>query len=111
MTYQPQDTKTVRLTENIRESWPSVFHQSSSLLLLLEYSVLSTITLEWIAKKMLKEQEELATKGHEILPIVPICFSNLKNLHITSHMIFSYFLLKSFIYLFIYLFVQCSVVI
>lgn len=51
---------------------------------------------------MLKEQEELATKGHEILPVVPICFSNLKNLHITSHMIFSYFLLK-IIYLLIHL--------
>lgn len=58
--------------------------------------------LEWITKKMLKEQEELATKGHEILLVVPICFSNLKNLHITSHMIFSYFLLK-IIYLLIHL--------
>lgn len=56
----------------------------------------------YTAKEMVKEQEELATKGHEILPVVHICFSNLKNLHITSHMIFSYFLFKS-IYLLIHL--------
>lgn len=49
----------------------------------------------YTVKKMVKEQEELTTKEHEILPVVPICFSNLKNLLITSHMIFGYFLFKS----------------
>ena len=55
----------------------------------------------YTVKKMVKEQEELGTKGNKILPVVPICFSNLKNLHI-SHMIFAYFLFKS-IYLLIHL--------